>query len=388
MSSPAIADRSGTPYLPSLDGLRALAVLMVVPHNLRLMVEPHDWATHVLDAILDRGWIGVDLFFVLSGYLITRILLNTRDTPHFFRNFYVRRILRIWPLYYLALLLMLALAPAMGWLPDRDRSYDPFFWLFLSNFVQPLHHRGPSLPHFWSLAVEEQFYLLWPLFVAWLRPRGLLGLCGGVMALSLGFRWWALSRGWDPEVVYLRTWCRMDALAMGSALAVWLQTPFAARWFQKRPRSAWVWPFGILFAGAAVSGGFRQFGLLPQSIGLLGLDLGMTALVACVVAFDRGWVRGVVLLRHPVLQRIGRYSYGMYVWHVPLGVLVLMPWAHRMGWDVKPGAALQTLYVTGAVMATYGVASLSYRWLESPFLALKGRFAPTPDTEWISPATR
>ncbi|MDE2433115.1 MAG: acyltransferase [Burkholderiales bacterium] len=378
MRTPHESGQGGEAYLPSLDGLRALAVLLVVPHNLRLMVEPHDRATHLLDAILDRGWIGVDLFFVLSGFLITRILLKTRATPLYFRNFYVRRVLRIWPLYYLALLLMLGLAPAMGWVPDHDRSYDPFFWLFLSNLVQPLQHRGPSLPHFWSLAVEEQFYLIWPWVVAWLSPKSLFRVCGGLMAFSLIFRWWALHQGWDPEVVYVRTWCRMDALAMGSLLAVWMQTPSAARWFQARPRTAWHWPAGILCAGAVASGGFRQFGLWPQSLGLLGLDLGMAAVLACVVAFDQGWVRGTDWLQHPWLRRIGRYSYGMYVWHVPLGVLLLMPGAQRMGWDVKPGAALQTLYVVGAVAATYGVASLSYRWLERPFLALKSRLAPYP----------
>ncbi|HET8870890.1 MAG TPA: acyltransferase [Aquabacterium sp.] len=363
-------------YLPALDGVRALAVLMVVPHNLRLMVEPHDAATHVLDAILDRGWIGVDLFFVLSGFLITRILLQTRTAPNYYSGFYWRRTLRIWPLYYVALLFMLWVVPALGWLPVHDRSHDAYFWLFLSNFVQPLHHHGPSLPHFWSLAVEEQFYLLWPLLVAWLRPGSLARLCLGLISFSVVFRWWALSHGWDPEVVYVRTWCRMDALAMGAALAVWLASPMAAPWFQAQRGRAWSWALGCLCLGALVSGGFRQFGLWPQSVGLLGLDLGLSASLACVVASDLGWLPGLSFLQRPWLRRIGRYSYGMYVWHVPLGLLLLEPWAHGLGWDQQPGWLLQLGYLVLAVAATLAVAALSYHLFEKHFLALKARHAP------------
>src|SRR5437868_4964541 len=148
--------------MPALDGLRGIAIVLVLMHQFDLITSPH-----AIDVAFDAGWIGVQLFFVLSGFLITGGLLDTRDQHGYFRGFFVRRVLRIFPLYYAALVATLIAGNTSIWL-----------WTYLSNF-----RPHPALPHFWSLAVEEQFYLVWP-FVVWLAGRRGVIAVGGVMVIA------------------------------------------------------------------------------------------------------------------------------------------------------------------------------------------------------------
>lgn len=364
-------------HLPSLDGLRGLAVLLVVPHNLRLLTDPTDWGTRLLTMVLDRGWIGVQLFFVLSGFLITRILMQTSAASNYYSGFYARRGLRIWPLYYSALLILLMVLPAIGWLPRHDASKDIYFWLFLSNFVQPFPHGGPDLPHFWSLAIEEQFYLLWPLLIRHATPQRVIQLCMGVALASGGIRLAMLLHGVSADIVYIRTPCRIDALALGAAAAALLAMPRTSTWLTQRRHLLWVMPVLCLLAGAAVSGGYRQYGLMSQTLGYSLLALGCAALILGVTAADQGWAPpGLTTLRSPWMRRVGRYSFGMYVIHVPLGTLVMAPLAKHMGWQTHPSAVLQCAYVGAGVLLTYGLAALIYHGFERRFLQLKDRFAP------------
>lgn len=368
-------------HLPSLDGLRALAVLLVVPHNLRLELAPHNAASHLLDSVLDRGWIGVDLFFVLSGFLITRILLQSRLSSNYYSGFFMRRGLRIWPLYFLTLLIVLAILPGIGGLPPHDSQYDLYFWLFLSNLFQPLPPGGPDLPHFWSLALEEQFYLAWPFVVRLLPAKRLLQLCWWIAAICLGIRWAMLTNNASPEVVYMRTWCRIDAMAIGAAVAAWLAWTEGHHQITRHTRSMWLMPMLCIGVGGLLTGGFRQFDFSTQSVGYTLLDVGFAGLVLCLYAADMGlasshmrWLRGIKI------RRIGRYSYGMYVLHIPVGSFIMTPVARHFGWLSHASALVQYSYVLVGLSLSYLAATLSYHGIEKHALKLKTRFAAQPIT--------
>ncbi|MEI6412092.1 MAG: acyltransferase, partial [Bacteroidota bacterium] len=223
---------SNAARISSLDGVRGLATVMVLTgHFLFADVYRNQWWFEMAHS----GWLGVDLFFVLSGFLITGILLKSKGKPHYFREFYRRRFLRIFPLYY-AVIIYAALAIV---LIDRApehlwKGYDSLGWFlaFIPNFALAFKNdwlwqtNWAGLNHLWSLAVEEQFYMFWPLIV-WIMPRKLLGvscavlLCVGVVSRQLtdhvyGTLW---SMG-----SYVLPFCRMDGLAGGSLLAILLHT--------------------------------------------------------------------------------------------------------------------------------------------------------------------
>ena len=180
-------------HVPELDGLRGLAALAVVIFHAQTLLPGGVWATGA-SRWMRAGWLGVDVFFALSGYLITRGLLTLREEPHYFARFYGRRVLRIFPLYYLHLAALLAVGSLLP-----QRYYDPgdgdlaLAAVFFGNLPDAMgHFPGAALSPLWSLAVEEHFYWLWPL-VMWRRsvPR-LLAVCAGAVGLALVSRWWRL----------------------------------------------------------------------------------------------------------------------------------------------------------------------------------------------------
>lgn len=345
-------------HIPALDGLRGIAVTLVVLHNLRQITEPlpGQAASLLWVQLLDRGWIGVQLFFVLSGFLITRILLRSRDAKNYYSGFFARRALRILPLYYAALLLWLVVLPAIGWGYPHDDRQDFYLWVFLSNWVQPFHSNG-ALVHFWSLAVEEQFYLVWPFL---LRRFAALPFCLTVAALSLVVRSAMLATGFSSEAVYEWTPCRMDALALGGAAAALGENP---RW--RLPSwSPWV----VLALGAAVSRGYRQTGTLAQTAGYSLLALGFAWWVFALAGEGQS-----LWLEWPWLRSLGKYSYGIYVIHLPFRVVA--EWAlHRVGAPLTLAVDICFVLVTFAVV--YGLAVVCYHAFEARFLRLKSRFEP------------
>src|SRR5467141_3598622 len=170
---------------------------------------------HLFVSALHRGWIGVQLFFVLSGFLITGILLDARHSPSYYRSFFVRRVLRIFPLYYATLLVLFVLLPALDLLPasfKRDPMVELSYWAYFSNWYGPFHQGEDSVSHFWSLALEEQFYLLWP-FVIHRRSAGwVMRLCLAVAAASLVLRVVMVLTGAPAQAIYQFLVTRIDAL--------------------------------------------------------------------------------------------------------------------------------------------------------------------------------
>ncbi|MBK8322657.1 MAG: acyltransferase [Betaproteobacteria bacterium] len=224
-------------HLPSLDGLRGVAILLVLCHQFdRIQVTAATGpGVRIFDYALNVGWIGVQLFFVLSGFLITGILMDAKGCPNFIRNFYVRRALRIFPLYFGALMVFLVALPNLGLAPKSWGEVDFAYWVFLSNWFG-----GEALPHFWSLAVEEQFYFAWPFVVLALNARQVGAVCLALAVASLMARILMVGFGVSPDAIYQVTLSRLDALALGGAAAVLIRLPQGVLARLRDPAALWI----------------------------------------------------------------------------------------------------------------------------------------------------
>ena len=381
MSSPSPAPAhpvSPPARLPTLDGLRAIAILLVVPHNLDL-IATFDGAQLVV-AALHRGWIGVQLFFVLSGFLITGILLDARGATDYYRSFFVRRALRIFPLYYATLLVLFVLLPALGLVPASfkcDAMVELSYWTYFSNWYGPFHQGPDPVSHFWSLALEEQFYFLWP-FVIHRRSAGwVMRLCLAIAAASLLLRVVMLLAGTPAQAIYQFLVTRMDALALGGAAAAAFRVPSAASWTLDHRRFLLGASLLSLVGGAVLSRGYNFTHPVTLSLGFTFLAVGFALLVAAGVAADllgaAGWPAA---LRWSFLRRVAKYSYAMYVLSVPLHFLVGKPVLSALGLAAGNSILVDLAYIIVGTALSFLAAAASFHLLEVHFLNLKDRFAP------------
>lgn len=339
-------------YIPELQGLRGVAVLAVVFYHCHLRLE----GTWIYYASL-WGWAGVNLFFVLSGFLITSILLETRARPRYFRNFYGRRALRIWPVYVLVLAACYALAP---WFigPTVSVAIKAAPWLCYIFFVQNLFHvvLPPDIGPTWSLAIEEQYYFVWAPVVRGLRRPWMLA---AVLALALaGSPLLRLSNyGWlNPT----HTLNHLDGIAAGSLLAVGLYTLAFAR-------RTWL----LLGLGGVVAG-FSATATIAGGTAFLDTALAVGFAGAVLAAIASTGARnpvGAVLRRGP-LPFYGRISYGLYMTHIM--VFIYFGWFDlRMD---RYGMAGNLAVVAFRLAACTVVAAALWYGFESRILKLKRFF--------------
>ncbi len=362
-------------HIPALDGLRGIAILLVIPHNANIYTD-HPGIFWPLALAANAGWIGVQLFFVLSGFLITRGLLDTVSSPHYLRNFYVRRTLRIFPLYYLTLLVGLLLLPMLLQSPPRTELQlrgAAALALFLNNWVQPFGMVVPGFSHFWSLAVEEQYYLVWPFVVWFCGERRLLHICLSLVAIALLSRLLFLAAGAPELTTYLYTVCRMDALAIGAITALLSRNTVLMGRLRNHVRGLWASAAILLATGALLSRNYAKYNVVTVSVGYPLLAVSFALLVLIAVR-DRSADNAITrALMHPVLCAAGRYSYGMYVLHLPIALglgALFQPWVNRLGTLAAP------CYVLTVVGLTFAAGWASYTLLERRFLSLKDRLAP------------
>jgi peptidoglycan/LPS O-acetylase OafA/YrhL len=374
------------PFIPALDGVRGVAILAVLLHNFSGIGNPTPTS---VGRAFEWGWVGVQLFLVLSGFLITRILLEAGRAPGVLRAFLVRRLLRIVPLYFATLFVYFAVVPRVFDAPTVVAAlpHQIWYWSFLSNWGEPLGYGAPVLQHLWSIAVELQFYLLWPLVAIGMSERRLRRICFALIVLSFVSRV-GIRVGWgaSASAVYKFTITRMSAPAIGALVAILTRrAAWCALYARHRAPLAWG-SLAVILAVALWRHGFQH------------TDAGVQTFGYTVVAFlFAQWVLTIVLglpslggaaLALPAwkpLRTIGRLSYGMYVLHYPLhwaamkhlsGVLVRGPWS----------TARQLAYILAAVLITTGLAAVSWRFFERPFLALKG-FFPVPRAAPSGPPT-
>lgn len=376
------------PYYRCFDGLRAVAVILVflIHYAIFFGSDPLDFS--------QWGWIGVDLFFVLSGFLITGILYDTVDLPHFFKDFYIRRALRIFPLFYGFFALVFLLRPLLHL--QWDRSLASFVF-YIGNLVtahanlavsnptiiqvakpgtQP--HEILNIGHLWSLCVEEQFYLVWPAVVWLVRDRRKLlrlsvALIVATLLLRCGLRV-HLNPKMDhyPLLFVWSTYTRFDTLLWGACLALWLRGNEISRHTLRRTAHCLFFTaLPVFFIGFAWSMhrhpdtlfltdgfvdtvGFTLLGIAASGVVLRSLD-------------ETGWLAR--FLQIPPLQWLGKRSYGFYFLHsFPLVFLKRITEVHpKLGLPV----ALAGFVLTSAA------AAISFKFYETPFLRLKARWAPT-----------
>jgi len=362
-------------HLNALDGLRGLAIALVLVHNVG--AEQGNFSTLWLKAlffVLAPGWAGVQLFFVLSGFLITGILL---DGPCDLRSFYVRRALRIFPLYYTVLFILLVLRPRLVALPPEviDRlHFQGWYWSYLSNWVAPWKKEIDGFTHFWSLAVEEQFYLVWPLATLLLRRRAFLRFCIGIVAIAFTVRILVHALSAPPLVAYEWTIARMDALALGAIAALVVRD--ARLWAIVRAglRRGFAASMAALLLLWPLSRGLNRDHVLTQTVGYLVLGVGCAQLVLLCVA-GVGSERLTAALSAGPLRFLGRYSYAIYVLHVPItrAIASRFDLGNPSAW--RSFRALVALEIAVAGLSIIG-ALLSWNLLEKHFLSLKETLAP------------
>jgi peptidoglycan/LPS O-acetylase OafA/YrhL len=339
-------------HQPELDGVRGIAVLAVMAFHFSGpfgSAFPYEW----LMKLVSTGWAGVDLFFVLSGFLITRILLNTRGRQHFFRNFYARRALRILPVYVLVVggffWIALPFAHVHGKITQLSLHEQAWYWLFLENWRVGLNYNdGAEIPHLWSVAVEEQFYLMWSLMVAWFGDRHFVRLTTALIFIFLVLRLVLWQIGTAALFIRQNTFTRMDGLMIGALLAA---SP------RMRTLAARYAPIAFP-AGCALLLCFSA--LTPVLFFTNALAFG------CLVA--RASEGGFSVLRWHVLRSFGKYSYAIYMFHyIVISLLARLRDPFQSRW-------YGLLILITAVSLSYGMAWLSWQFLEQPVLRLKRLF--------------
>lgn len=363
--------------LPALDGLRGVAILLVFGYHLALFGgwAPGTAVDRALAGLLLHGWIGVDLFFVLSGFLITGILLDTRGRPGWLKRFYLRRILRIVPPYYAALAAQLVVLAALGQL-DRARLGWTASWL-TNHFVarEGWDALATSMHHYWSLAVEEQYYLLWPALAA-LLPRGALRWTAALLLLGAGVARVILAQRGMEVGAYVLLPARMDGLAVGALLAIAVRGPGGLAATARGMRIPAAVSILILAAILMVRRELRYGDPFMLSFGLNALMVvSGGVMLLCLAQGTRHWPTR--WLESRPLTQLGKYSYALYLWHQPVilalsGLGLTATALPPVLGSRLPGMLLLAL-VAGAV--TLGLALLSWRLVEGPALRLKDRVA-------------
>ena len=364
-------------YVPQLDGLRGVAILGVLLFHA---------------GRFSLGWTGIVLFFVLSGFLITGILLDGKQRAAYFRNFYARRALRIFPAYYVVL--------GLTWWIKRDFTVSgletgiesalpewTYFLLYVQNYWMGAHWFGTPLSRLlgfsWTLAVEEQFYLVWPLLVYFLGSRALLLLCAALVAAAPLLRMWILGASDNPMLMLASLPSHLDSLAIGAAICLISRDARLRVWLTRRSGAMLLAAAGIPLAvlvGATgfapyAMGGRLQWASLPGNawfLTLISLVFGAVLILALA-----GASRLSSALSWRPLRALGKISYGVYLYHTLAFFLVLtaykvsvflpFPGSRIADWDMLAINALQ-------MVLAVAMAAASYRYLERPLLALKEHF--------------
>ncbi|MGH9443115.1 MAG: acyltransferase family protein [Thermoanaerobaculia bacterium] len=359
--------------MPALDGIRGFGVLAVLAIHFVGVDPAAAGGRGNAGAFLDFLAIalGIPVFFILSGFLITGILLESREKPRYFRNFYGRRALRIFPAYFAVLTVVFVIHPAWG-RAIAGSSSPRWLWTYLTNIEIAHRHRWSYgyLSHFWSLAVEEQYYLIWPLIVLAFPPRRLLLVCAALAISSVALRV-LLTAGWKNLIgAYVLMPCQLDSFCIGGALAMLVRRVPPPR-LRNVARAAILGSLAAYF----VLGWYRtRWTSRPQVVGrpvLCGFLFGGLLILAMN---ESGFVARFLSLRPWTFA--GKYSYGLYVYHFTLlpFLAVCFPRA-AIGKAVGSRFAGVLASVTLSTIACLLVAIVSYEGFEKRFLRLKARIA-------------
>ncbi len=368
-------------FFPSIDGLRFFAFFTVFLHHaLPTPISDKSFIDHILITFKKNGWVGVDLFFVLSGFLITILLLKERAKYGNFsiKNFWIRRTLRIWPLYFLALLSGFFIIPFIySQLQISDfsspnylyeiRSQLPFYLTFLGNWAVVLHTYSSfsNIAHLWTISLEEQFYLLWPLILVFIRSfKSALFFCILIIISATGFRYYLNSIGTEHPHLYVNTFARVDTLVFGSLIALILfykpQIISKLRLFFNLPfQGLSLILLGIILYRISL---FNPYLIRNGTLGYLVISVFMSYYILSSLQIQTLFSK---FLTWRPLVYLGKISYGLYVWHI-LSIELINITFRNLNYPI--------IKIPLAFLLTIIISSISYRYFEQFFLKFKSNF--------------
>jgi peptidoglycan/LPS O-acetylase OafA/YrhL len=355
--------------IQTLDGLRGVAILMVFGYH-GIYGKIGHYFPVAIQRLFEVGWCGVDLFFVLSGFLITGILLDTkhRRAGEYFRNFYVRRTIRIFPLYYVTILFLILVSGYLGGAFKKIYTDQAWYWTYTCNllFTFQGHPSGPA-GHFWSLAIEEQFYLLWPLMVYLCPKKVFVAVCLALVSLAPCLRVAMHLSNVESGSIYNFTLCRIDPLAMGALIAVLSRSEDGIKLLRTFTKP-------ILFVSlvSIIIIICTRHDLSPEDVVLYTLGFSLFAFFfGAILTFIGPISSNGIFCRSfewSPLRYIGRISYGIYVFHyLWINFFETSLWQSIFG---NSHLIKAVAYFGG----TFGMALVSWYFFESQVLKLKDRF--------------
>lgn len=346
-------------HFTELDGVRAIAALMVMVFHFFNNIQTTSPILILIKKFAFIGQTGVSLFFVLSGFLITRILINSKKSDHFFLNFYIRRALRIFPLYYLFLVIFYFLLPVLDNTNIVPFGQQIYFWVYLQNIAMTFRWGEVGPQHFWSLAVEEHFYFFWPFLIYYLNVKRIKIAIWMIILIAFLVRLFMVSH--HIEVFYF-TLSRMDELAVGALLALWeLKGKL-----QESESKKFIWLFGLILIPTFILWYFTS-GMKIDLIQIVKFIL-LAFCYFCFIGFAitckaNHWMKKI--LQQKFLLYSGKISYGLYVYH-PLCFLIVNKYFKSSSIIID--------FITSFIFC-YVIASLSYYLFESLFLSFKKKFS-------------
>jgi peptidoglycan/LPS O-acetylase OafA/YrhL len=359
-------------HMPSLDGLRGVAILLVLVHHFSASMNAEFSVNQRFAAWAELGWTGVDLFFVLSGFLITGILYDSRHKPNFFKNFYARRALRIFPLYYTALVLVILMTPLLVRLELQGTANPAWISIYATNFVISWKGAGAFgvLDHFWSLAVEEHFYFVWPAVVFFLSRKKVMMVAVASFLIAPALRILTMDGGAElPVASYMATPMRMDSLAAGAFIAMLVRGPSGMKNLVRPAMILACMAFVVFFSMVLFRNSKSHQDLL---IGTMGLSV-LWVFFSSVLILALNWKPLESTMKLPVLRWFGKYSYGLYVWHP---IIFMLIFHNDVARHIRLGDGPLPEFVSGALALTimFAVTLLSWHLWEKQFLKFKHRF--------------
>jgi len=366
-----MTDPSQSRHILALDGVRGTAFLMVlVFHSFEIWRRPDlGFILNYVQDIVMSLWFGVDLFFVLSGFLITRILIKSRTSQRYFPDFYWKRCLRIFPVYFLYLLL------AFLWLRFNANSFGEVFspahisyWIYLQNWVvaKSGYDSFRPLAHLWSLAIEEQYYLVWPFLVLWVRPTYLLRVTLSILLVAFAVRILLVGTGGFVVANYVSTVTRMDTLAAGALLAIVEQNDDWRKWLSHRATTLIAIGLASIVSISIWRHGYEIRDGIVRTLGFFANTIFCAGIVAAA-AFHDSHSRTSKIFSPTWLRWVGSRSYAAYLFHWPITLLA----AYVINQNGIEGTNAITLTLAIVLPTTLLVAELSWQLYEKHWLALK-----------------
>jgi len=372
-------------HILQLDGLRGLAILLVLVYHFTDQFEAHfgnfyeskETLVQALRKLFGAGWTGVDLFFVLSGFLITGILCDTKKSRNYFPSFYLRRFLRIFPLYYGYLFGLLVLLPwfwtAVSPKWEFFQEKQVWYWTYLSNWLCAIKGDFKFVPagYMWSLAVEEQFYLIWPFVIYFLSRRALLFTCASLLLLSVTARFVLVVFGVPATSLYVMTCTHLDPLLVGALLALAFRMPGGIGKYVRLFPAVALFSVAGLIVLFVIQGKFKFWEVKTAAVGLLLLALLCGYVLNAALVSRKSSMLYKVLTTIP-LRSFGRYSYAIYIFHPPIGD-ALVSHFDLPGFKGTPYSILVPFFcfIVVAISISWTVGFISWHLYEKHFLKLK-----------------